>query len=242
MPCIAPKGEDDPEQQPDQNKSATPSLPTCRACRGDHKGGWHYEGGLKEDEEYFFVLVTPSNPTSFVGFSSIKRTGAQPQPRSTARMVPPLPDIAHSMIESQCARPPTRSGVQLKPQRSSYRPREAQDVASIHAERAVNVRDSGGWSWELGPESRLETMTGGGNPWQAQSLFTTKEQPATNAPAPTGATVPVGSFSKHTPPSATPACSQHTLQPSDPRCRVWTFSRSIEMDGTKQKALGMCRL
>ncbi|KXX81537.1 hypothetical protein MMYC01_202498 [Madurella mycetomatis] len=88
MPCIAPKGEDSPEQRTDQNKSVIPSVPTCRVCRSGHSEGWHYEYGLEEDEEYFFVLVTPSDPTSFVGLSSVKRTDAHPQPRSTPSIVP----------------------------------------------------------------------------------------------------------------------------------------------------------
>ncbi|GAB1315574.1 hypothetical protein MFIFM68171_05784 [Madurella fahalii] len=82
LPCIAAKGDDGPIQGTDGDQSVIPPLPTCRVCRQDHRGeSYHYERGLEEDGEYFFVLATPSDPTSIVVLSSVTRISA-PHPQA----------------------------------------------------------------------------------------------------------------------------------------------------------------
>lgn len=62
--------------------------PTCRACQVPFQQGMHHELGLKEGEEYFFVLVTPTDPSSFVSMSANRCVVAQsavlPNPTVTA--------------------------------------------------------------------------------------------------------------------------------------------------------------
>lgn len=50
---------------------------TCRVHRTDLRKGTHCERNLKEGEEYFFVLVTPEDPYSFVCVSNTKRVIAR---------------------------------------------------------------------------------------------------------------------------------------------------------------------
>ncbi|KAG6362559.1 hypothetical protein INS49_007651 [Diaporthe citri] len=51
--------------------------PTCRVRRVPFQQGAHCESGLEEGEEYFFVLVTPTDPNSFVSMSDNVRVVAQ---------------------------------------------------------------------------------------------------------------------------------------------------------------------
>lgn len=51
--------------------------PTCRVCQVPFQQGLHCEFGLEEGEEYFFVLVTPTDPNSFVSMSADMRVVAQ---------------------------------------------------------------------------------------------------------------------------------------------------------------------
>lgn len=52
--------------------------PTCRALGLPLQQGAHYESGLEEGEEYFFVLMTPTDPNSFVSMSDYNRVAARP--------------------------------------------------------------------------------------------------------------------------------------------------------------------
>lgn len=51
--------------------------PACRVCRVPFQQGKHCEPGLEEGEEYFFVLITPTDPNHFVSMSDIKRVVAR---------------------------------------------------------------------------------------------------------------------------------------------------------------------
>lgn len=57
---------------------SNPQPPTCRIRHVPFKQGMHYEFGLEEGEEYFFVLSTPTDPNSFVSMSKIERVSTQP--------------------------------------------------------------------------------------------------------------------------------------------------------------------
>lgn len=55
-----------------------PSQPTtCRVCRVPFQQGTHCEYGLEEGKDYFFVLVTPTDPNSFVSMSDNRCVVAQ---------------------------------------------------------------------------------------------------------------------------------------------------------------------
>lgn len=68
---------------------SNPQSPTCRVCHVPFKQGAHYESGLEEGEEYFFVLLTPMKPNSFVSMSQGVCLVAQPR-------VPPNPAASAS--------------------------------------------------------------------------------------------------------------------------------------------------
>jgi hypothetical protein len=94
-----------PNQQTIQNEVAEqPS--TCRVCRATHSVGRHYESGLQEGEEYFFVLVLPDDPTSIVFISKIERIHSLPRPS----VVPSRSVEDHSMMASQAMQPPITLG------------------------------------------------------------------------------------------------------------------------------------
>lgn len=59
-----------------QDEDGEIQSPTCRAARTEFQQGSHRESGLEEGEEYFFVLVTPTDRSSFVSMSSAKRVVA----------------------------------------------------------------------------------------------------------------------------------------------------------------------
>jgi hypothetical protein len=58
LTCLAGRDEDGSEQG------------TCRSHRRSYSRGEHYEYGLEEGEQYFFLLVTPTDPASFVVVTS----------------------------------------------------------------------------------------------------------------------------------------------------------------------------
>lgn len=62
----------------DEEQESELQQPTCRVRQVPLKKGTHCESGLEEDEEYFFVLVTPTDPNSFVSISETKRVVAPP--------------------------------------------------------------------------------------------------------------------------------------------------------------------
>ncbi|KAL2132429.1 hypothetical protein VTI74DRAFT_3798 [Chaetomium olivicolor] len=66
MTCIAVWDEDDSEQRTGQAGLTNPRLPPCRSYRYSYSRGEHYEYNLEEGEEYFFVLVMPTDPGSFI--------------------------------------------------------------------------------------------------------------------------------------------------------------------------------
>lgn len=67
--------------------------PTCRVCRVPFQQGNHCESDLEEGEEYFFVLVTPTDPNSFVSVSDNKRVVAHSRGASVQPCAVPSPCI-----------------------------------------------------------------------------------------------------------------------------------------------------
>lgn len=65
-----------------------PEPPTCRISHVSFKQGTHFESGLEEGEEYYFVLLTPTDPSSFISMSQNERVitqpSAPPNPRASA--------------------------------------------------------------------------------------------------------------------------------------------------------------
>lgn len=72
MPCIPQEVDMNPQMQ-----VGDANLSTCRVHRTNLQKGTHCESHLKAGEEYFFVLVTPEDPNSFVSVSDTKRQTVQ---------------------------------------------------------------------------------------------------------------------------------------------------------------------
>lgn len=79
MACIPHEPGSRPQEQERGARSEPDEaqLPTCRVHRTNLHQAKHYEAGLEEGEEYFFVLMTPADPNSFVCVSNPKRVIAQ---------------------------------------------------------------------------------------------------------------------------------------------------------------------
>ncbi len=90
MSCIALPHDtpEDSEQHIDNDGSSDALIRTCRVRRyTTHAKGEHYEHDLNADEEYFFMLVMPTDPGSFVVVSSVVKV----PPRETPPPPPPPP-------------------------------------------------------------------------------------------------------------------------------------------------------
>lgn len=86
MPCIVPEDID--------NTDHDPEIFTCRASRHSSWKGEHIECDLEGGEEYFFSLVmTPTDPGSFVGLSGIHRCSAHRPPFSPPYHSPSSPAV-----------------------------------------------------------------------------------------------------------------------------------------------------
>ena len=66
---------------------ANPRLPTCRFYRYNYSRGEHYEYDLEEGEKHFVVLVTPTDPSSFVDVSSVTSPARRLPPPSPSSVV-----------------------------------------------------------------------------------------------------------------------------------------------------------
>lgn len=78
-----------------------PQPPACRFYQYSQLRGTHYESDLEDDQEYFFVLVTPKDAKSFVNVSNTKRWSVQPRiwslsPASTSSLATSPSDSTYS--------------------------------------------------------------------------------------------------------------------------------------------------
>lgn len=102
LACIAQQVEDDSNKLKGEEEMNL-QFPTasCRVSQSHWSSGEHCEHNLEESEEYFFVLVTPTDPESFVGFSPTRRVAPRPaSPASLPVVSRPLVD-GRDMTESQ---------------------------------------------------------------------------------------------------------------------------------------------
>jgi hypothetical protein len=81
-----PQDEIDPEQRSCSEglPRAYSQIPACRFDECRYSKGKHYEDGLKAGEEYFFVLLMPADPDSFVALSSVTYQSYRNRPRRSA--------------------------------------------------------------------------------------------------------------------------------------------------------------
>lgn len=104
MTCI-PQGVRSGAQEQAAVARSTPDrllLPACRVHRTNLLQGSHCESGLRAGEEYFFILVTPADPESFVVVSNTKRVVARPSIRPNPSVGAPSksPVVAKPIVNS----------------------------------------------------------------------------------------------------------------------------------------------
>ncbi len=107
MACMAVRDEDEPMQQIGKDGMTGPQLPrTCRFYRYNYSKGEHYEHDLEQSEKYFFLLVSTTDPGSFVRVSGIS-SPAPRLPPPTPSSVAPAPSLhehkstsSHTVIQS----------------------------------------------------------------------------------------------------------------------------------------------
>jgi hypothetical protein len=104
MPCMAVRdgNEDESEQRIGKDAIANRRLAPCRFYRCNDSRGEHSEHDLEKGGMYFFLLVTPADPGSFVGVSSVTST--------TPRLPPPPRYAAATASAGTPRRPPPRTG------------------------------------------------------------------------------------------------------------------------------------
>ena len=85
MVCISPMAEDQPTAQTDESTTTLhPQRYTCYVHRYRRWEDDHFQLDLEENEEYFFVIATPSDPRSIVKVSDTLTT-------ATRQILPNLP-------------------------------------------------------------------------------------------------------------------------------------------------------
>ncbi len=80
MACITGQDGGESEQRIDQAGMPNPQPPTCRVYRSKSSRGEHTEYNIVEGDEYFFLLVTPTDPGAFAGVSSVASPALRPLP------------------------------------------------------------------------------------------------------------------------------------------------------------------
>lgn len=93
MPCIAPSVEDD---QTDAGATPHPQRPTCHARRYERWEDDHHQADLDEGKEYFFIVLTPSAPSSIVKVSDALTTATRPPTPTPPPLEIDLPDAPSS--------------------------------------------------------------------------------------------------------------------------------------------------
>ena len=97
MACMAVRDGNEDESEQRIGKDAP-----CRFYRCNDSRGEHSEHDLEEGGKYFFLVVTPADPGSFVGVSTVTST--------IPRLPPPLIGAAATPSADTPRRPPPRTG------------------------------------------------------------------------------------------------------------------------------------
>lgn len=97
MDCLSQKAGKMPETQASELQP-----PACQVCQVPFQQGSHYASGLEEGEEYYFLLVTLTDPNSFVSMSDITRVVAKsavrPNPIASASAQPGNRNVAFPFL------------------------------------------------------------------------------------------------------------------------------------------------
>ncbi len=169
-------------QQTGEDEMTSLRLPTCRFYRYKYSRGEHYEHDLEENEEYFFLLVTTTDPDSFVRVSSVTRPALR-LPPSTPSSVVSSPSLHEHRVTS--FRTTNASGTS-GPEPQSPR---ADDTDDEEGNGIVGGE-------ELSPSPTPELARANGNQPPAETCFAVRKRAAVNASPLATATAPAGSFSK----------------------------------------------
>ncbi len=190
MTCLAPQDEDKPEQQASVAGLTVLRPSTCRVYPNKLWTGEHYEFDLDEGEEYFFVLATPTDPSSFAGLSDVKRSDHRSTPRSPSPAVSLGLADDHSTIASQSFDSSVSSETRM---RGSL----PDNISQLPHSNSITVEVGGSVDAEAcSPSHEPESMEVDGNSSSAKAPLAAKAPATANVSTVVKATSPVGSFSK----------------------------------------------
>lgn len=221
----------EPAQQNGENERI---FPTCQVYRCDNPSQLHCEFEVDEGQEYFVVLMTPTDPFSFAVLSKVDS----------------LPyDLSSISGDSSMITSSSSDSVSLSDFSSVTSPRPLEELeysapepprSRARSPRAVqNAGGVNGGAKSSSPESEPVAIDGDSSPANAPSAAA--ESDVTDVSTPDIVTAPPGSLGKIL---SRRMLASHThiilCQFLAPASRVWTYSRSTEIAGMKPRVPRTC--